>query len=346
MTASSAHRSKAKVSPQSSVLQHNLRESIADLRKVNFWVGFWRFVGLGLALGATIGLVWTCQSKVSFVFWTMLSGLLYAGWLVCTHDMTHHTLLGTPAVEAGLARLVAWPMFWPVGVYAELHRLHHGWNGLDLRDPERVQWTETEYQQAHPWMQFYVRHQWLIDVFVLGGWGLTLHTLIQGYRCRSCSPRLKQRIAIDLIGMFGAQAIIVMAVVLSNLNLWQYLLFWLLLERTIGVIMQIRGHLEHEGLWQQTGGHLTTQLYAGRNFEASKFISGMIGGLNYHAVHHAFPDIPFDQLPLAYRRIQIVLDHHGLPLMGIEQNYLSTAFKLMRQASQIPSPGQVSDLAS
>jgi hypothetical protein len=38
-----------------------------------------------------------------------------------------------------MPRLLSWPMLSPYGLYAELHRLHHGWNGIDLRDPERVQ---------------------------------------------------------------------------------------------------------------------------------------------------------------------------------------------------------------
>ncbi len=48
----------------------------------------------------------------------------------------------------------------------------------DLRqvDPERVQWTDAEYQRANPFLRWYVRHQWGVDVFGLGGIGLIVKT--------------------------------------------------------------------------------------------------------------------------------------------------------------------------
>jgi fatty acid desaturase len=55
-----------------------------------------------------------------------------------------------------------------------------------------------------------------------------------------------------------------------------------------------------------------------------------VGGLSYHAVHHAFPGIPFNQLPEAFQRIQGVLQQHGLPLMQLEEGYFKSIYLLSR----------------
>ena len=318
------------------VANQTLQKAVADLQSVNFWQGFRRFSILAIAVLSCLTLAWTTGSEMGFWLWTVLGGIFYAFWLICTHDTTHHTLLGLPTLEEILARIISWPMLWPVGVYSELHRLHHGWNGLDLRDPERYQWSEQEYEQASPLVQWYIRHQWVINIFVLGGWGIIVKTLVDGRRFQGILPRLKFQLFVDLLGMILVQVCLITVVVLTHTSVWRYLLFWVCLERVVGAIAQVRAHLEHYGLWRQMGGHLTTQLYSSRNLQAAHWFGWLIGGLNYHAVHHAFPSIPFDQLSEAYERVQVVLDKHGMPAVEMEQGYLSAIKKLTTGFILIP----------
>ncbi|MEM9979210.1 MAG: fatty acid desaturase [Cyanobacteria bacterium P01_D01_bin.2] len=318
------------------VANKTLQETVADLRGVAVWQGCWRFGLLGTAMLSSLTLAWTTPAEIGFWLWTVSAGVFYALWLICTHDMAHHTLLGWPRVENVLARIISWPMLWPVGVYSELHRLHHGWNGLDLRDPERYQWSEQAYQQALPWRRWYIRHQWLINIFVLGGWGIIIKTLMDGRRFQQLVPRLRFQLLADLLGMALVQAGLLTAVVFTHTSILRYLLFWFCLERVVGAIAQTRAHLEHYGLWQRAGGHLLTQLYSSRNLQASPWFGWLIGGLNYHAVHHAFPDIPFNRLPEAHGRVQAVLDKHGMPRMTLEPGYLGTVLRLVNQFTLIP----------
>lgn len=312
-----------------------LQKAITDLQAVSFWQGGCRFGLLGTMVLGWMVLAWTTQ--VDFVFWgcTIVAGVFYALCLFCTHDAVHRTLLGWPVVEELLMRVIAWPILWPVGVYSELHHLHHGWNGLDLRDPERVQWSEQDYRAASPLVQWYVRHQWVIDSFIFGGLGLIIKTLMDGRRLQDLLPRLKQQLWADLLGMGIVQTCFITVVFLSHTSVLRYLLFWLCLERVIGVIAQTRGHLEHYGLWRQVGGHQLTQLYSSRNLQASRWFSWLIGGLNYHGVHHAFPGIPFGQLPEAHKRIQAVLDEHGMTAMEMEQGYSHVVSRLMNRYTLI-----------
>uniref|UniRef100_UPI00286D92E8 fatty acid desaturase n=1 Tax=Chamaesiphon sp. VAR_48_metabat_403 TaxID=2964700 RepID=UPI00286D92E8 len=149
----------------SDTLATELHTAIADLRQVDPLVGLFRFMTIGAIAIGLMALAWSVNNLFAFmaitaiagIFYlfafmaiTAIAGIFYAFWIICSHDTVHRTLTGWPWFETILPRLTTWPMFWPYGTYTLLHRLHHGWNGIDLRDPERVQWTQDEYQRANP----------------------------------------------------------------------------------------------------------------------------------------------------------------------------------------------------
>lgn len=118
-------------------LTNELQTAIADLRQVNPWVGLFRFMVIGVVVLSLMALAWSVTDLLAFMTITAIAGIFYAFWMLCTHDMVHKTLTGWSWFETILPRLTTWPMLSPYGTYAMLHRLHHGWNGSDLRDPER-----------------------------------------------------------------------------------------------------------------------------------------------------------------------------------------------------------------
>ena len=315
-------------------LTKDLPAATVDLYQVNAWAGLWRFSSLGFIFLSLVAIVWLTDNDLIFWSITPIAGLFYVFWLICTHDTVHHTLTGWLWFERIMPRLVSYPMLWPYGVYAELHRLHHGWNGSDLRDPERVQWTQAEYEQAPPWLQWYVRHQWALDILGLGGIGLILKTVLNGLRFRAIVPQMRLQLWIDCIGIVIVQATLLTLTALHG-ELVRYLIFWLILERVIGAVGQIRDHLEHYALWGKASGHQLTQLYACRNLKTSPLVGWLMGGLNYHAVHHAFPGIPFNRLPEAFDRIQSVLHQHNLPSMQQGNGYLQETLYFFRHLSVI-----------
>jgi fatty acid desaturase len=315
-------------------IAQELQQVTADLHQVNPRVGLLRFSILGLIFLSLVILAWSVPDGILFVVVTMLAGVFYSFWLICTHDMTHQTLTGWKWFDCIMPWLISWPMMWPYSIYAEIHRLHHGWNGIDLRDPERLQWTWFEYQKAHPILRWYVAHQWLCDIFLLGGIGLIIKTWIQGIRFQNLVASMRRQLLLDFIGIVSTQSVLLMLAIF-HAEVGRYILFWLILERVIGIIAQTRDHLEHYGLWGKFTNHQLTQLYACRNLETSSVVGWLMGGLNYHAVHHAYPDIPFNQLPEAFERIQKVLEKHNLPLMKQDAGYLKSTYWLSRHPSLI-----------
>jgi fatty acid desaturase len=315
-------------------LTRELQTAIADLRQVEAHVGLLRFITIGAIFFSLVGLAWSASDLLTFVVVAVIAGIFYAFWTICSHDTVHQTLTGWQWFEAILPRLLTWPMLWPYGVYATIHRLHHAWNGIDLRDPERVQWTVEEYQMANFLQRWYVSHQWVLDIFVLGAVGLICKTLINGWKLRTVLPQVRSQFWVDFTGMLLIQGCLLTFFSYQG-AIGRYLLFWVILERTCGAIVQARDHLEHYGLWGQVDSYQLTQLYSCRNLKTYPLVSWLMGGLNYHAVHHAFPDIPFNRLPEAFQRIQLVLQRHGLPLMLQGEGYLHETLKLGQYPSVI-----------
>lgn len=316
-------------------LLRDLRAAVSDLQTVNPWAGLIRFAILGCLSVSLIIFTWQQSAIWSFALSSLATGVVYAFWLICNHDANHRTLTGWQWFDTLMPRLVSWPVLWPVGTYHHLHPLHHAWNGIDLRDPERVQWTSTEYYHASPWQQWYVRHQWLMDILVLGGIGLIIRTVLHGLQLNTTYPHLRRQLTIDLVGILGSQALIMAIILLQGGELWKYGLFWIFLERGAGFINQSREHIEHYSTWQQVDGYQVTQLYACRNIQTYAWVNWLMGGLPYHSIHHAFPQIQSGKLPEAFDRIQAVLENYQLPPMTYENGYIASFLKHYNQFSLI-----------
>ena len=317
-------------------LFQDLRPKISALEVVNPLQGLARVMILGSICLFLTYQAWASLNLWSFILNTFIAGIVYAFLLVCTHDAIHHTLTGWSGFDEAIARVISYPILWAIGTYSELHFLHHGWNGINLNDPERVQLTVAEYQQIPFAKEFYLRYQWFVNIFIGGSFGLILKAFAQGWKHRDDRPNLRKQLITDIFGMITLHTILLTWVITHHL-LWHYLLFYLIIERTVGVIVQTRDHLEHYGKWQQQGGQQATQLYATRNLKVHPLVSWLMGGLDYHAVHHAFPQIPFNKLASAHTIVQNYLQKYGLPLMEVEGGYIKTALKMSQQTSLIYS---------
>lgn len=315
-----------------------LRAATADLQQVNPWMGLSRFFGLGAVTVAGFTLAWQSSSWWGFGAGCLVASLAYSFWIICNHDAVHGTLTGWRWFDAIAPRLISWPILVPQGTYATIHSLHHGWNAVDLRDPERIQWTATEYDKANGFLRWTVRYQWAINVFVLGIIGLIYKTFSNGLRNRDSKPQVKQQVALDILGMGVMQGGILLSLFLAHASgqVWlRYGVMLLILERIMSVIIQGRDYLEHYGRWQKQGSHLLTQIYGTRNIKTYGWVNWTMGGLPHHGIHHAFPSIPFDQLPLARQRIETVLSDRQSPPLPMGKGYLSTSWAMMRQGYQL-----------
>jgi fatty acid desaturase len=312
-------------------LDRDLCAAVADLGGASTWgERAWtvaRLFGLGGVLIGGSWLFWMLPLGVPTVAVLTMAGVAYALLLIATHEMVHGTLLGWRRIETMIACLLSWPMAWPYLTYARLHRLHHRWNGRDPRDPERTDVLLVERLQASPLRRWQQSHQQPWRILVLGRVGLIADTMIKGLQLQRVDPRLGLARLGDGIGVVVVHTAMLSVAVVKG-EIWHYLLFWLVLERVIGGIVQLRGLVEHHGLWQQHASPLQTQLYASRNIRCSAWFNGLMGGLPHHSAHHAFPWLCSARLPEASARIAAVLARHGAAPIPIADSYAAALQRL------------------
>ena len=179
-----------------------------------------------------------------------------------------------------------------------------------LSDPKRTELLAAEWRRAGPIQSWVYRHLLIWRCFVFGGLGLIADTTIKGLRLEPVDPGLAGVRRLDGVGVVVIQGLM-LTLAMAKGVFWRYLLFWLVLERVIGAIIQFRGLVEHQGLWVRESTHLLTQIYGSRDVQAGTWLNSLMGGLPHHSAHHAFPWIPSPRLPVASERIAAVLCSYG-----------------------------------
>lgn len=310
-------------------IARELAQAVATFEKVSPWPAVRKLLGYLLTLPLAIWAAWQSPTTLGFVFFSAIAGLIYGSMMITTHDCIHHTFTGNKTFDFVFPRLISWPMLWAHGIYDETHKLHHMMNGQELRDPERITFTETEYLQAGFLKRLYIRHQWLLSMVVIGGFGAIYKTVAKGLTFASKSKGMRQNIWGDLIGILAINGVIYGTMIQLGMGL-KYFAFYLILERVVGFVMQFRLHIEHYGLWGKAPTFYQAQIVNCRNFTTNRFMAWYYNGLCFHTVHHAFPTIPFYQLENAHRAMDVVYGKYGRKIPIEEDGYLGSLKRLTK----------------
>jgi fatty acid desaturase len=326
-------------------LDRLLVQAVADLQRPPTWAERWLATGRivilgGLLIGGTL-LYWTVLNGLWGLAVLPLAGVAYALLLIATHEMVHGTVWGLGSLEFGLGCLLGWPMAWPFATYARLHRLHHRWNGRDPRDPERTEILPSDSHSANPLSHWLHHHPWASRCLLLGGVGLILDTTRKGWQLRTADPKLTGAQRLDAAGVILLHAAL-LCIASHQGVVPRYLLFWFVLERVIGAIVQYRGLVEHHGLWHRAdtlaGGAVLPQrlrqLATSRDVVSGAWWNALMGGLPHHSTHHAFPAISTSRLPLASERLHAVLLAQNWPLPSQLGSYAEALKGGVRTASE------------
>ena len=323
------------------VTAKQLQRAVADLQTTRPGPGLLKVSICTALFLAGVSVAMTAGSVAVFTAAAVFCGLVASVMIITTHDAIHHTLTGMVWFDELFPRLMSWPILWVHSIYSEVHKVHHKMNGDDITDPERVQWTREEYAQASALTRFYVRHQWLFDIFVFGGFSLIIETFRNGLRYARVSKSMRRAVMTDIAGLLVVNGLIY-AVAIAHGNGLRWLAFWLVLERCTGAIMQWRAHVEHYGLWGKGRHYFETQSYTCRNIQTNGFASWFFNRLNFHSVHHAFPRVPFYILETAHKRFLELYSQAGGEPLVVERGYVLTSLKLARQPTVIGSPDPLS----
>lgn len=316
--------------------------ALRGLMVTDAWRGFRKTMFNIVVANGLLFWTLTTESLWMFIPLAILTGFFYTTIMITTHDAMHHTLTGWYWFDELVPRFYSYFIFWPHGLYSELHKLHHKYNGRDLEDPENPTFTEAAYHAAGPVRRFLMRYRIPLALFVYGGVGLIIQHFREGFARWDSHPPVRRLIVTDIAGIIFA-TVITCAVLYWTGMTWKYVVYLSLVERFLGFAMQLRLHIEHYGLWGERPGIIETRLYNCRNIVTNAFGRWFYNGLNFHSVHHAFPAIPYYHLGEATERIEVLCQNGGGDPLPTGQGYFRTIVALARHP-QFISDGAISNL--
>ncbi|MEY2987251.1 MAG: hypothetical protein RJB13_772 [Pseudomonadota bacterium] len=313
---------------------------VHDLQTTVPLPGLWRYFSSVSIMFVALALAYDLAlTDAGFYIFASVAGVFFAAAAVTTHDAIHHTLTGIRWFDEISARIATWGVLWPHGTYSELHKLHHKMNGVDLRDPERVTHTQSEYEKGGAIKKFMIRHQLLIAVFLSGGIGMILGHLFRARGFIKQSKALRRQLTIDTIGILSVNGLLY-GLAAANGELTKAVILYFIVERIGGGLLQLRAHVEHYGLGGKRDNYFSTQLHSCRNIETNTAMSWLFNGLNFHSIHHAFPKVPFYHLEEAHRRMTSTLATEGAERMPQTQGYIETFSSLSKNMQLLPDEGR------
>lgn len=295
-----------------------------------------------VVLNSLLFMTFWVDHPAAFLVFALMTATYYSAVMITSHDAIHHTLSGWYYFDELVPRCFGYFIFWPHGLYAELHKLHHKQNGKDLADPERPTYSTAEYQTASSLGRWVIRNQWWLSLFVFGGVGMLYRHLMHGLKLWSTHRAVRKAMVTDAVGISVSIAIVVAVVLHFDIGL-RFLVYIACVERVIGFFMQLRSHIEHYGLHVDAGPLIDTRLANCRNIVTNRFVSRFFNGLNFHSVHHAFPRIPYYHLAEAHARISALCVKAGRPLVE-SHGYVRTCLELARRPVLV-EPGQGNGVA-
>lgn len=305
-----------------------IAQAVAPFEKTEPWQGIAKFISLSIPLiAAGFWLIFKSPSLGSLVLLSAVYGFVYACLLITTHDAIHHTFTGNKIADEVLPRLVSWPVYWVHSIYSEVHKLHHNMNGTNLNDPERVQFTVSEYQSANPLIKFFIRQQWFFNLFVFSGIGLIWKTIRYGSRFIDNSKSMRRAFVIDAIGISFCNATIITFVLMVE-RLEYYIIWYAITQYCVGLVLQLRAHVEHYGLWGKGDNFYDTQVWNCRNMSVPWIVSWYFNFLSYHTIHHAFPKVPFYKLKKAQEAMKKIYQESGRDIPESNLGYIRQALTL------------------
>jgi len=226
--------------------------------------------------------------------------IVYTAILVTAHDCIHRTYTGLKWFDD------YWPvywtalMYWPHRTYTEIHKIHHVYLGKDFEDPERPTFLRSEYEMAGWGKRWYIRHQWLINIFILGGIGFIVKHWLKGQNLRKKFPQINAAMRNDFLAI-GVIVPTNIGLVIYYDKVFEFLLCFFVVERFGGALMQMRALAEHYGLWENRTTDTThRQALSSRNIKAGWFFRWLFNDLCFHSIHHVYPSIPWYKLGEAH----------------------------------------------
>lgn len=243
-------------------------------------------VATGILLWLSRGTIWAIPV---FVAYGVLINFLYAA----QHELCHWTVFRTAWPNEWLGRLFGFVVFYPRTFDQIQHIAHHRFTQDWLRDGElaRERYTLTSYLLWMSGLTYWYTRWRRIVRFSAG-------VISEPYLAASRHTELIREARTHLTGY----ALVAAASVATGS--WAAVYFWLAPMLATKCVHQLQNTIEHLGL-----PHEANVLHNTRSTRTNALMRWLGWQMQYHTAHHAFPGVPFHQLP---RLHAIIFTERGL----------------------------------
>lgn len=220
-------------------------------------------------------------------------GVLWVFLFTLIHECTHDTPFKTRWLNRFIGYLCALPLILPFTWFRAFHMAHHKFTNDPARDPELEHGPRPD--------------TWVHYVIYLSGWGYwrgTISTLCHNAFGTIDAPYLPARkrktMQLEARVMLIAYTVLVLSLVISPLVFWVWILPSLIGQPFLRAYL-----LAEHGRCPPVANMLENS----RTTFTTRFVRFVAWNMPYHAEHHAFPNVPFHQLPALHQDLKTHLQN-------------------------------------
>ncbi|NLH82693.1 MAG: rhizopine catabolism protein [Phyllobacteriaceae bacterium] len=236
-------------------------------------------VGAILVTGVLLHLTWgTWVAVPVFLLHGTLINFLYAG----QHEMSHWTVFQTRRLNEIFGRILGFVLIYPRDFDQIQHFAHHRWTQDLDRDGELA---------GRPPYTFGSYVLWLTGITY---WQTRAARIWRFTRGIVREPYIPEGRKPDVIreGRLHFAGYVLIALLSVAFHSWFAVIYWLAPMLLTKVTQQLQNTIEHLGL-----SHSANIFENTRSTRTNLLVRRMAWNMPYHTAHHAFPGVPFWQLP-------------------------------------------------
>ncbi|MBL4703358.1 MAG: fatty acid desaturase [Flavobacteriales bacterium] len=236
--------------------------------------------------------------------WWMLSlfllgfGILGCSLFACEHETIHNTAFNAKSLNRAAAFLCGIGHWYAPSAFRDLHFTHHRYTHEIGKDPEISLGSRpmpspiTNLPSYLGWLSGFPLI--IFKTFMLLSGAIGMPNFIQKQFFPFVRKEAKVRIAIESIVILLIQTSIAMAAILYHPGFWGLLIGQVVAHCFLASYLV----MEHNGL-----PHEGNILNKTRSIKTNGMVKLLMWNMPYHAEHHAYPSIPFHQLPSLQQEI-------------------------------------------
>lgn len=232
-------------------------------------------------------------------------GILWSFLFTLSHECTHDTPFATRWINRVVGHACALPLLLPFNWFRAFHMAHHKFTNDPALDPELEHGPRPD--------------TWRGYLIYLSGWGYwrgMTSTLWQNAFGTITAPYLPQRqhakMRREARILLALYALLALSLIISPLALWLWILPSLIGQPFLRAYL-----LAEHGLCPPVANMLENS----RTTLTNRLVRFLAWNMPYHAEHHAFPNVPFHQLPALHAELKPHLQSTSEGYTGFHKDY-------------------------